>query len=333
MRIITNHALLVRYFPLLLFVGIGSLATLLHFSVGDALLALQLISWMSFALSAWLMLRILRLLSPGSRADSRLVFLGLGFVLAPVFLQTGMMPHREALGLSLSLAAFYYGLRLLEQQRGKDALGAAIFISLAVSVQISLIALLLPLALIIARFLMNRGKWRWLIGALLAGSACLLPLWWLNSGFFVLPFQGFSINWSPAHFFQNSFQLDNGQLQYLLPNILYLLFPLLHPGFFLLLPGLFLMAKKTDLLLSTKKALLICISAYLLLLGGLPLQSLPLLLPAYALLLLLVFPAWDRLYCYGFHFFERLTWWVLGLVLLVQLGSGVYWIWSLLNSS
>lgn len=59
--------------------------------------------------------------------------------------------------------------------------------------------------------------------------------------------------------------------------------------------------------------------AYLVLLGGLPQQNTSLLLPAYALLLLLLFPAWDRFYCYGFIFFKKLTLGILLLALTLQL--------------
>jgi hypothetical protein len=73
------------------------------------------------------------------------------------------------------------------------------------------------------------------------------------------------------------------------------------------LPGMFFLFKKTDLVLPAKKILLACIGVYLILLGGMPHQNLRHLLPAYVLLLLLLFPAWDRFYCYGFIFFRRLT--------------------------
>jgi hypothetical protein len=108
-------------------------------------------------------------------------------------------------------------------------------------------------------------------------------------------------------------------VHYLLPNIGYLLFPLCHPGFCLLLPGLLLLAKKTDVVLPSKKVLIACLACYLLLLGGLPHQNLRFLLPAYSILLLLFFPAWDRMFAYGFYFFKRLTWAILAAVLVVQI--------------
>jgi len=65
----------------------------------------------------------------------------------------------------------------------------------------------------------------------------------------------------------------------------------------------------------------------LLLLGGLPHQNLRFLLPAYALLLLLLFPAWDRLYCYGLYFFKRLTWSIIGLAFSLQIISSTWMLW------
>ncbi|MBK8427287.1 MAG: hypothetical protein IPL27_15485 [Lewinellaceae bacterium] len=76
-------------------------------------------------------------------------------------------------------------------------------------------------------------------------------------------------------------------------------------------------------MLPSKKVLIASLACYLLLLGGLPHQNLRFLLPAYALLLLLFFPAWDRMFAYGFYFFKRLTWSILALVLAVQLLAAV----------
>jgi hypothetical protein len=234
----------------------------------------------------------------------------------------------DALGLALALAAFLYALRWVERERGRDAVWAAFAMALAVSVRVGLAGLMLPLALVVGWYLLERRQWGWMLAAFLAGVVVLLPHYWLKSDVLSAPFQHSMFQkWSLANFFSRSFSNENGLVQYPLPNILYLGFPLLHPGFCLLLPGLFLLAKKTDLTLPAKKALLLCLGCYLLLIGGLPHQNLRYLLPAYALFLPLLFPAWDRLYCYGLYFFKRLTWGILGVTVAVQLGFSTWILW------
>lgn len=292
---------------------------ILRFIVGDPIFALQVVSCLSFAVSAWLLERIIGMLSHGSRADSRLLFILLGLVLSPVFVRSGLVVMSDGLGLALTLAAFFFGLRWVEQQRGSDTVWAALFMALAVSVRIGLAGMLFPLTLLVGWYLLVRQQWAWMTLALLAGIAVLLPHFIYHSDLISRPFQHSMFqHWSPVNFIQRSFSNENGLSQYAFPNVLYIAFPLLHPYFCLTLPGLLLLSKKTDIILPAKKAILVCLGAYLLLLGGLPHQNLRFLLPAYGLLLLLVFPAWDRLYAYGLHFFRRLTLSVIVMTVLLQ---------------
>lgn len=300
--------------------GYPAVGALLRLVLAQPVLSLQIVSWIAFATAACLLERILSLLSHGSRADSRWMFVLLGLVLAPVFLRAGLTIMTDALGLALALAAFYFSLRWVEYERGMDTVAAAVFMALAVTVRVGLAGMMLPLALSVGWYILVRGKWLWGLAAVFAGMAVILPYVLMKSDVLTHPFQQSMMqHWSVANFFQRNFISANGNSHYLLPNLLYLFFPLMHPAFCLMLPGLFLLAKKTDLVLPAKRVLLLCSGAYLLLLGGLEHQNLRYLLPVYALWLLLFFPAWDRMYCYGFYFFKRLTWSVLGILLLLQL--------------
>jgi hypothetical protein len=159
-----------------------------------------------------------------------------------------------------------------------------------------------------------------LLAAIGVFAVALLPHFWLKSGGTENPI-GHSMlqHWSAGNFFHRTFSNENGLVNYSFPNIAFLLFPIAHPAFCLVLPGMFFLFKKTDLVLPAKKLLLACIGAYLILLGGMPHQNLRHLLPAYVLLLLLLFPAWDRFYCYGYIFFRRLTRGLLAGALVLQL--------------
>jgi len=294
---------------------------ILRFLVGDAVWAMQWVSWLSAALGLWVFERLLALLAPGARAESRWAYAGLGLVLAPMFFRAGLTSMSDGLGLLLLLASFFFGLRAFENSRTNDAILATAFAALAVTTRYSLAAILLPLGGALLYYLWTKKKWVSILGAVLIGLVTLMPHFWLKTGVAENPLAHSSLEqWSAVNFFKNTFVSSNGGLSnYMLPNLLFLLFPLSHPAFCLPLSGLFLLFKKTDLVLPTKKILLICMATYLLLLGGMPHQNLRHLLPVYALLLLLLFPAWDRLYCYGFLFFRRLTTGILVVVFALQL--------------
>lgn len=151
-----------------------------------------------------------------------------------------------------------------------------------------------------ARLLDFRKRRETPVFVLLAGLAFCLKIWLLPP--------------SPT--------LPNG-----LPKAVFLLAPLFHPGFFVLLPALFLLVKRTDFQLFAKKCLLILLGLWLAWAAMLPVQRLSDLFPAYAVVLLLLFPAWDRFVAYGFYFLER-RWMrlALGVFALVQLGASVWFL-------
>lgn len=282
---------------------------LLRHLLGDAVWALQGVSFIAAAFSLRIFERLLALLAPGARAESRWVYLGLALALSPMFLRSGLCSMSDALGLMLVMASFYYGLRAFESRRGPDVVLAALFAGFAMTTRYAFVPLLVPLALILFYLLVLQQKWRSLLLGIGAASISLLPHFWLKGAAAVNPLGHTSLaGWSLLHFFQHRFADSNGGISdYSLPNILYVLFPAGHPAFGLALPGLYFLFKKTDLALPAKKILLVCVGCYLFFLAGFPHQNLRHLLPAYIICLLLLFPAWDRLYCYGFLFFRKLT--------------------------
>jgi hypothetical protein len=295
----------------------GALFQILGF---EAATALQIVSWLSAGLALWCFDQCLRVLTPGARAESRWVFIALALALAPYFVWAGLTVMSDALGLALTLAAFANGLRVLETGRFSSAIWAAFFAGLAVTTRFSLAALLAPLAATLIFYLLENRRWTLAVVTILAGFLGILPHFLIKTGAAQNPLAHSLLqDWSLLHFFKATFSNANGTVDYGLPNILYICFPLAHPGFCLLLPGLFLLAKKTDTHLIAKRVLLASLVAYLLLLGGVPHQNLRYLLPAYAILLMLFFPAWDRMFAYGFYFFKRLTLGIIAVVLLLQI--------------
>ena len=306
-------------------VGYPLAAALLSLSGLGSLTALQIVTWLSAGLAAFFFDRCLQVLSPGARPESRWVFIGLGLLLAPCFLRAGLTVMSDALGLALVLAALSKGLKILETGRIQMAVWSVFFAGLAVITRFSLAALLAPFTAVLVFYLWQNRKWALAVLSVMAGGLAVLPHFWVKANVLQGVFEHSLLQeWSPLNYFQASFSDMNGTVHYSLPNILYLLFPLMHPGFCLPLPGLLLLAKRTDIHLLSKKVLAACGGIYLLFLGGIPHQNLRYLLPAYAILLLLLFPAWDRMFAYGLYFFKRLTYAVICLTLVIQI-AGATW--------
>lgn len=297
-------------------VGYPLAGALLRLLGPDSILALQMVSWFAAGTALWAFDFCLRVLSPGAHRWSRQLYAGVALALSAYFVRAGVTVMSDALGLALALFAAGFGMRAVEGRRGRDAVWAAAFSGLAVLTRFALAPLLAPLAVGVGVALMRvppmpgRRDWNtgWLIVSVLTGLVMLLPHFWLKAGM-TDAFLGHSLlrNWSAGNLFCASFSTGNGLAEYRLPNIVYVLFPLAHPGFLLPLPLLFFLAKRTDFLLPAKRVLMVCLAVYLFFLGGLPVQNVRYLLPAYAFLLLLVFPAWDRFVSYGFYFFKKLT--------------------------
>ncbi|MBK7938186.1 MAG: glycosyltransferase family 39 protein [Lewinellaceae bacterium] len=300
-------------------VGYPLCGALLQLTGLVAALALQIISWAAAGAAAYFFDRCLQVLTPGARAGSRWTFTVAGLLLAPYFVRAGLTSMSDAPGLAFFLAALAHGLRVLETGRIGTAVWAAFFAGLAVITRFSLAVLLAPLVIAVGLYLVENRRWVFAGATILVGLLAVFPHFWLKTDVPGSVF-GHSLlqGWSGWHYFHATFSNSNGSVNYGIPNGLYLLLPLAHPGFCLLLPGLLLLFKKTDLHLVSKKVLAASLVVYLLFLGGVPHQNMRYLLPAFAVLLLIFFPAWDRMFSYGFYFFKRLTFAIIGLTFAVQ---------------
>jgi hypothetical protein len=264
----------------------------------------------------WQFERCLHSLSPGAHAFSRLLYT-IVLSLSPFFMLFGMHVSSGMLALMLTLAACYQGLQALETRYSWADVRAALFGGLAIILQASLAALLGPMLLLLGWRLLRTRRWG-MFGAFVATLLASGLMLWLRMQ--EDPSSLLSGAWSVSNFFKRAFSQvsASSNVQYEWPNMVYMLYPFMHPGFCLLLPGLWLLVKKTDFRLRSKKVLTLGLVLYLVLLGGLPEQYLPGLLPAYAVLLMLLFPAWDRFVSYGFYFFKRLTLFILCSGVLIQ---------------
>lgn len=301
--------------------GYPAAGALLHWLIPDAALSLLLISLFSTGLSAWLFDRLLRLWLPGTKQRSRFVFVGLLLVLSPGIFRAGITVMADALGMLLFIAALYKGIRVLEWSRDRDAVWVALFAGLASITRLTAAAFLLPFVAAIGLHLLRRRQYAWLLLAILAGLSALAPHFYFGA------FESKDMNvlghttlqgWSLTNVFSRSFSDANGSIHYFLPNILHVLSPLGHPFFCLPVALFFLLFKKTDFHHPSQRILLACTACLLLFIAGLPCQNLRYLMPAYLILILFLYPAWDRFYAYGFYFFKNLTGALIVVIALIQ---------------
>lgn len=272
------------------------------------------VSLFAAAAVLWLFEWNLRVLSPGAYSKSRWMYGVLLLLLSPSLWWAALTVPAHAQGLAFALAALALGMRALEQERGLDAAGFVLFAILAVFWQFSLFFLLVLPALALLLELWRRREWGWLIACPLLGVSVARALVRWRGGFS----ENVPWDWALANFFRNTFEQDEQVAAHLLPNIAYLLYPLAHPFFCLALPALFFLFKKTDVHLYSKRLLTLSLLVFLVFAGGLPQQELGRLLPAYSVLLLLLFPAWDRFFAYGTYFLPRLAYALIGLTVLCQ---------------
>lgn len=100
-------------------------------------------------------------------------------------------------------------------------------------------------------------------------------------------------NWSLLNLFKNNFNIGADVVQYTLPNILYALSIVLHPGFCIIGLVFIIFSLRTGIQLP--KLWLISLAFFLIFIAGFPTQDIRLLMPAFPIVLLGLYPAYELL--------------------------------------
>ncbi len=111
--------------------------------------------------------------------------------------------------------------------------------------------------------------------------------------------------WSPANWFSGGIVSVNGEEVYFIYNLPGVLLVLVHPVFFLPLLLLSPLLRRTDFMRIEHRWLMGYVLLMALLLSASERITLIDFLPVYVLMLLLVFPAFDRFFAYGFYFLKK----------------------------
>jgi hypothetical protein len=292
--------------------GFPLLGAIFRLILRNPIFSLAFATWFSAGMSLFLFDLNLQKYSAGSALKSRLYCVAvLGF--APVFFTSSLVSMADMSALMCVLAMLYFAQNVLE--KNQKSLFTAAFGAAAMLMRFAMAGLVLPMSLALTWHLWKQKKyWIWL-SAIVVGSAVLSLHLWLKINANWLPIHhGITQGWSLFNLFERNFMNSDGINSYFLPNGLFVLSALMHPKYCLLLPAILFMAKKTDLITTEKKVLLFCLIGYLLLIGGTTAQAIRFLLPAYAIILILLFPAIDRFISYGFTYFKKYTYF--GLILI-----------------
>lgn len=248
--------------------------------------ALRIVSLLSLIGSLFMARSIIRLLwnKDGS------LFLLLGAVSQIYFVRAGFLVMSDMLTAFLVLAMIYAYLRFLRESSVRWLLAVFFFAAYAFFTRYACIPLLLiPVLHTVIHWLKQQTPvLRWGISAIILGLAALFIF--LNNNLLIESAYRMG-NWSLGNFFAMKFVSRDGITSNTVPNVLYIFGNFLHIGFLgiglLLLPFYRSLDKKS-------LNLLLIAGIYLLFLGGIETQNYRFLVITHLIVLVALFPAFDR---------------------------------------
>ncbi len=212
-------------------VGYPFYGATLSFLTGDVSFALQLVSALGLAGTAWFAVKMLELLFPGKKGIHLYVFLFL--LCSPFLLRSAVLCMSDCACAFFVTAFFYYTFRFRKDGKGIHLVLLFFLAANAMMFRYASAVLLVIPALSLVKFALKRNY----LLFLLAGCACfalaLLPHFLVRADRAV-EFLGnqWLERWSVMNYFRTDFETADGVQQYTLPNIAYALGGIFHPGNF-----------------------------------------------------------------------------------------------------
>lgn len=276
--------------------GYGLTGALLGLVTGKAGASLQFLSALSLGAAVLATDAILRRLAPTTSAASRAAYLLVALALAPAMLVAGVLAMSDMLGIACTMAALALWLHLREAPDGRRVAAFVLVAGFAVITRYATILLLILPALDLLRLLLAGRRFGLIaIGALPALLVLAIDIA-IKGGSATELFHHYSlVEWDLTNWFGRDTATADGIQHYPLPNLAFVLTALLRPAH---LPLLLLLPFVRPRDFSGHPARVIAASAllYLLFVAGIPFQSMRFLLPLHPLALILLFPAWQRLW-------------------------------------
>lgn len=259
---------------------------------------MQLLSIGAFVLLCIYTSLIIRFFYPAANRQLVSIYVFLFLFLAPFLFQSSLLVMSDMSAAFFTLAAIYHILQYREEARFRHFALILFFSASAMMTRyLTGPVLLLPLLLFAGDFRRN-FRWDYLFAGIGIAVLCCFPHLFVRgtaSGDFIA--HNWLLNWHPRHWFMRSFTTIEGQAAYPMPNIFYGFSNFFYPGF--LFAGIILLAffrppKNRLLILLFAIPLLI----YGLFLSGIPIQNMRYLLLTFPLILVLLFPAAERISSY-----------------------------------
>jgi len=151
------------------------------------------------------------------------------------------------------------------------------------------------------------------------------------NGHFELSYMTENPNWSIMNWFKSGFHGINGYQSYHQPNIIYVFYNFFHPAYLFCGIVFLFFLKKQDFSTLVSKWLLFSILVYALFLAGFDSQNMRFLILSFPLVLILLFPAFERLV--GFLIRKKLFYGVMVCIFLLQIIFAGYSFTSVYNSN
>ncbi|MCO6175112.1 hypothetical protein NHF50_08630 [Flavobacterium sp. NRK F10] len=258
-------------------------------------IALQLVSFISYLIVILYSFKIIKLIYPQNQNARIFCMLFLG--LSPYMLRLSLSVMSDMLSTAFVVLCFYNGFFYFKTSSLKSLYLVVIFGLSAIMTRYATFVVLLPLSLYTLYIYISRKEhFKHLPFFILTGAILLLPHYLIryeNTTEFLQ--HNWLKSWSVQNFYKRSFTTPDGTNYNFLPNIIYAFSSLFHPRYLfsgiLFFPFLFKnFLKKRAVILLTLSFL-----AYSFFLSGIPFQNSRFLIVSFPLLLIILYPGFQLL--------------------------------------
>ncbi len=270
-------------------VGYPLISSIVNLVLNNYVLSLQVVSMVSFVLSALYLNRLLHLINGNERKDT-IYFVLIFFFFSPYMFRSAFLVMSESLSVLCLTGAFYHVFSYAKSKHLKDFSLATLFILFSIITRYAdFVIVLIPSIYLLVLFIKNFNYKGLLIGSAIL-ALTVLP--------HIIIYQSRAMNflghewlreWSFNNYFLHSFHTADGYETYPIFNFLYPLLSFVHPAF-IICGLLFLVCLRKKYF--DNPFYIIVISSlllYFLFLSGIPYQNLRFLIPSFPLVLLLLF--------------------------------------------
>ncbi len=258
-------------------------------------IALQLVSFISYLIVILYSFKIIKLIYPQNRNARIFCMLFLG--LSPYMLRLSLSVMSDMLSTAFVVLCFYNGLLYFKTSSLKSLYLVVIFGLSAIMTRYATFVVLLPLGLYTLYIYISRKEhFKHLPFFILIGALLLFPHYLIryeNTTEFLQ--HDWLKSWSITNFYKRSFTTPDGTNSNFLPNIIYAFSSLFHPRY--LFSGILFFPFLFKNFLKERAVILLIISflGYSLFLSGIPFQNSRFLALSFPLLLIILYPSFQLL--------------------------------------